>query len=292
MLLRVSFGGEQKYIKMPELTFGDFLREVSLKFYIPEDRRLEIKVHDQSNTEVDSEVFEEIVKEFRGPFLVSLANEAPGYPQSTSSPCSIASEDTVIPNFSVCDPAEEPVAAEGSQPKRPCRINYEAKALVGQAMGLLDPFTADKVLTDEVESAIAVLRHSADEDTIREKMKVIFSYRHAMVNDDDKSAEVFSVFPRFLDTPGLTANKFLERWPTNKTKVIKESHGLVPSTDFFDLMRNAETSTEVENGWDNDMSAIILLLHLLLPSAQGRKRTGKISASHAVDDLIKFQKVH
>lgn len=63
---------------------------------------------------------------------------------------------------------------------------------------------AGEVLTDEeVESAIAVLRHSADEETIREKMKITFSYRHAIVNDHDKSGEVFSVFPRFLDTPGL-----------------------------------------------------------------------------------------
>ncbi|CAL8262167.1 unnamed protein product [Boreogadus saida] len=134
-------------------------------------------------------------------------------------------------------------------------------------------------------------------------MKVTFAYRHAMVNDENKSAEVFSVFPRFLDTPGLieqdfrvmfgeqTANKFMERWPTTfKAGVIKESHGLVPSTDLLDLMRNAETSTEVEKGWDSDMSAIILLLHLLPPSAQGRKRPGKISASNAVYHLIKFQK--
>ncbi|XP_041922974.1 uncharacterized protein LOC121687886 [Alosa sapidissima] len=374
MLLRVSFGGVQMYIKLPELTFGDFLREVSLKFNIAEDRRLDIKVYDQSNTEVDSEVFEEIVQEFHGPFLISLANEAPGNPQSTSSPCSIASEDTVILNFSLCDPAEEPVAAEGSQPKRPCRINYEAKALIekilttkpggdrvmeeyaktksitdstrrqliniltaemmethgtspprsvkvmyaqgivalfpyledpysqngyehyydpesgsgyiawwlktiqrkaaeergpavskspkvgGPGHGRTRPFTADRVLTDEeVECAIALLRHTADEETIREKMKVTFVYRHTMVNDENKSAEVFSVFPRFLDTPGLieqdfrvmfgeqTANKFLERWPTTfKAGVIKESHGLVPSTDLLDLMRNAETSTEVE----------------------------------------------
>ncbi|KAG5283785.1 hypothetical protein AALO_G00046130 [Alosa alosa] len=349
MLLRVSFGGVQMCIKLPELTFGDFLREVSLKFNIAEDRRLDIKVYDQSNTEVDSEVFEEIVQEFHGPFLISLANEAPGNPQSTSSPCSIASEDTVILNFSLCDPAEEPVAAEGSQPKRPCRINYEAKALIekilttkpggdrvmeeyakkksirdstrrqliniltaemtethgtspprsehyydpesgsgyiawrlktiqrkaaeergpavskspkvgGPGHGRTRPFTADRVLTDEeVECAIALLRHTADEETIPEKMKVTFVYRHTMVNDENKSAEVFSVFPRFLDTPGLmeqdfrvmfgeqTANKFLERWPTTfKAGVIKESHGLVPSTDLLDLMRNAETSTEVE----------------------------------------------
>ena len=69
--------------------------------------------------------------------------------------------------------------------------------LVGQAM-------VDKVQSDDdVEAAIAVLRHSADEDTIREKMKTTFIYRQAMVNDKSKAADVFLVFPRFLDTPGL-----------------------------------------------------------------------------------------
>ncbi|XP_042562130.1 uncharacterized protein LOC122131465 [Clupea harengus] len=165
------------------------------------------------------------------------------------------------------------------------------------------PFISDKVQSDDVEAAIAVLRHSADEDTIREKMKTTFIYRQAMVNDESKAADVFLVFPRFLDTPGLieqdfrllfgeaTANKFLERWPTTfRARVIKESHGLVPTTELLDLMRNAESTAEVENGWDSDMSAILLLLHLLPPSAQGRKRPGKISASQAVDHLIRFQK--
>ncbi|XP_045077493.1 uncharacterized protein LOC121569820 [Coregonus clupeaformis] len=148
------------------------------------------------------------------------------------------------------------------------------------------PFTYDREPSDEdVEAAIAVLRHSADENTVREKMKMTFIYRQAMVNDEAKSSDVFSVFPRFLDTPGLieqdfrllfgeaTANKFLEKWPTTfKAKVIKESHGLVSTTELLDLMRNAESAAEVENGWDSDMSAILLLLHLLPPSAQGRKR--------------------
>ncbi|XP_014882849.1 uncharacterized protein LOC106944121 isoform X2 [Poecilia latipinna] len=115
-------------------------------------------------------------------------------------------------------------------------------------------FTADKVLSDEeVEAAIAVLKHSADDDMVREKMKATFHYRHSMVNDEKKATNVFSVFPRFLDTPGLveqdfrllfgegTANTFLEKWPTSlKSKVIKESHGLEPSTELLDLLGNAE----------------------------------------------------
>ncbi|KAK7163972.1 hypothetical protein R3I94_002635 [Phoxinus phoxinus] len=57
MLLRVQFGEEQKYVKLSELTFDAFLKEVCLKFNIPESRQPDIKVYDQSDTEVDTEVF-------------------------------------------------------------------------------------------------------------------------------------------------------------------------------------------------------------------------------------------
>ncbi|CAL8295164.1 unnamed protein product [Lota lota] len=415
MLLRVQLGEEQKYVKLSELTFNAFLKEVCLKFNIPESRKPDIKVYDQSDTEVDSDVFEELVKESPGTFRIMLGN---GLDTSHSSSCSGTSDDTIILNFTVCDDVEEVAAGEGSQPKRLCHINYEAKALIekiltskpggerimqeyGKTKSLTDatrrqminilaaemtethgtsppksvrvmyaqgivalfpyledpysqhgydhyydpesgsgylawrlktiqrktaeergasvskspkvggpgrdrqPFTYDREPSDEdVEAAIAVLRHSADENTVREKMKMTFIYRQAMVNDEAKSSDVFSVFPRFLDTPGLieqdfrllfgeaTANKFLEKWPTTfKAKVIKESHGLVSTTELLDLMRNAESAAEVENGWDSDMSAILLLLHLLPPSAQGRKRPGKMSAYQAVDQLIRFQKV-
>ncbi|KAA8579282.1 hypothetical protein FQN60_009107, partial [Etheostoma spectabile] len=135
-------------------------------------------------------------------------------------------------------------------------------------------------------------------------MIMTFIYWQAMFNDEAKSSDVFLVFPRFLDTSGLIeqdfrllfgeamANKFLEKWPTTfKEKVLKESHGLVPTTELLDWMCIAESAAEVENGLDSDMSAILLLLHLLPPSAQGRKRPGKMSACQAVDQLIRFQKV-
>ncbi|KAF7686887.1 hypothetical protein HF521_015280 [Silurus meridionalis] len=98
------------------------------------------------------------------------------------------------------------------------------------------PSTFDREPSDEdVEAAIAVLRHSADEKTVRDKMKMTFIYRQAMVSDEAKSSDVFLVFPRFLDTPGLieqdfrflfgeaTANKFLEKWPTTFKAKISSS---------------------------------------------------------------------
>ncbi|GAA6094793.1 uncharacterized protein LOC113118512 [Tachysurus ichikawai] len=110
-------------------------------------------------------------------------------------------------------------------------------------------FTFDREPSDEdVEAAIAVLRHSADEKTVC--LPIHEGHFHlTMVNNGTKSSDVFLVFPRFLDTPGLieqdfrflfgeaTANKFLEKWPTTfKAKVIKESHGLVPTTELLNLM--------------------------------------------------------
>ncbi|XP_039463414.1 uncharacterized protein LOC116316415 isoform X1 [Oreochromis aureus] len=166
----------------------------------------------------------------------------------------------------------------------------------GPGHGRSRPLTTQTVLSDE-----DVRAETADEDILK-KMKATFFYRHSMVSDEKNPADVFIGLMRFLDTPGLieqdfrllfceaTASKFLERWPINlKAKVVKESQGLVPTSELLELMCNAESGTEVENGWDSDMSAI-LLLYLLPPSARGRKRPGKMSASQAVDNLIKFPK--
>uniref|UniRef100_A0A1A8NN88 Si:dkey-103d23.3 n=3 Tax=Nothobranchius TaxID=28779 RepID=A0A1A8NN88_9TELE len=417
MLLRVSFSGEQKYVRLSDLTLDAFLKEVCLKFDIPGEKLFDLKVYDQSDTQIDAEVFEEIVKESPGTFRVMMSNEELGSslsPLATSS--SASSDDTIILNFTMCDPAEDSATDGGSQPKKPCHINYEALALIKQilttkpggerimqeyaktksltdatrrqminilaaemtekhgtsppravrvmyAQGIValfpyleDPLSkhgyehyydpesgsgylawrlktiqrkaaeekgasvkkstkiggpghgqstlaADKMQSNEdVEAALAVLKHTADEDTIREKMRATFAYRNSLVNDD-KTTDVFSVFPRFLDTPGLieqdfrllfgeeTANKFLVKWPTSiKEKVIVESHRLVPTPELLHLLHNTESAAEDENGWDSDMSAILLLLHLLPPSAQGRKRPGKMSASQAADHLIRFLK--
>ncbi|XP_024299956.1 uncharacterized protein LOC112266584 [Oncorhynchus tshawytscha] len=137
------------------------------------------------------------------------------------------------------------------------------------------PFTRDEVPTNEdIEAAIAVFRFSADEDSVREKMKTAFPHCQA---DADKSADVFSVFPRVLDIPGLieqdfrllfgeaTTNKFLEKWPTTFKGKVMESDGLTPTTELLELMCNAESAVENENG--------------------------QMSACQGVDQLIRFQKV-
>ncbi len=46
------------------------------------------------------------------------------------------------------------------------------------------------------------------------------------------------------------------------------------------------------SGWNIDIASILLLLHLIPPSPQGRKRPGKMSASQAEKHLIIFKKVN
>ncbi|KAM9419159.1 uncharacterized protein ACWYII_022451 [Salvelinus alpinus] len=88
-----------------------------------------------------------------------------------------------------------------------------------------------------------------------------------------------------------TSVKFLEKWFTlYKQEVIDQSRGLTQTGDLQDLVQNAGSTTEVENGWDSDMSSILVLVHLLPPSPHGRKRPGKISARHTSYHIVKFIK--
>ncbi|XP_026027933.1 uncharacterized protein LOC113024804 [Astatotilapia calliptera] len=169
-------------------------------------------------------------------------------------------------------------------------------------------FVTEKMLSeDECKEAISLMEHSADEDTVK-KMKLTFVYRHNMVLDLLLSRNILSVFPRFKDIKGLIEQDFvlmfgedvsgrlLERWPTTfKRKIIQQGRKLPSTSDLEELLLAAdspEDATEVnaDTGWDSDLSAILLLLHLIPPSGQGRKRPGKVSASQAERHLVVFKK--
>ncbi|XP_051503155.1 uncharacterized protein LOC127411535 [Myxocyprinus asiaticus] len=167
-----------------------------------------------------------------------------------------------------------------------------------------DPYKEDSWLNDErqCQEAIALMKHTADEAVVKEKMRLTLAYRQKMLHDPKEASDILSIFPRFMDIPGLidqdfgllfgdaTSAKLLEKWSTNiKPQVIAQSHGLTQTSELQDLIQNAE-ATEVEEGWDSDMSSILMLVHLLPPSCQGRKRPGKISARQACDCLVKFIK--
>nr|XP_054595270.1 uncharacterized protein LOC129162907 [Nothobranchius furzeri] len=152
------------------------------------------------------------------------------------------------------------------------------------------------------------MKHSADEDTVKKKMKLTFDFHRNIVLDPDQSSNILSVFPRFRDVKGLVeqdfvlmfgedvSSKFLEKWTsTFKTKIIQQCRRLPSNNDLENLLLAAdpfEDDTEVDYdvGWDSDLALILLLLYLIPPSAQGCKRPGKVSTSQAEKHLVVFKK--
>ncbi|XP_033821811.2 uncharacterized protein LOC117370482 [Periophthalmus magnuspinnatus] len=144
---------------------------------------------------------------------------------------------------------------------------------------------------------MSLMTHSADENTVKKKMKQTFAYRRSMVLDSQLSSNILSHFPRFKDVTGLieqdfvlmfgedVSGKLLENWPTMfKEKIIKQCRKLPSTTNLDDLLLAADPQKDdaggADFGWDSDISSILLLLHLLPPTAQG-----KMSASRAENIL-------
>ncbi|KAJ8369410.1 hypothetical protein SKAU_G00094380 [Synaphobranchus kaupii] len=164
--------------------------------------------------------------------------------------------------------------------------------------------SVEKQLTgDECKEAMSVMRHSSDMTLVKNKMKATFQHRQKVVQDPATASTVLDLFPRFLDTSGLidqdftrlfgeeVSGKFLAKWPTFfKPRVIADCcKNLTPSPHVDELLLSAQQESD-DGEWDCEMSAILLLLHLLPPTCKGKK-TGKMSASDAAGHLIKFMKV-
>ncbi|XP_008431051.1 uncharacterized protein LOC103478781 [Poecilia reticulata] len=143
---------------------------------------------------------------------------------------------------------------------------------------------------EECVEALSVIRHSTDESVIKEKMRATFEYRQKMVHDPDATSSVLDIFSRFHDTPGLidqdfsmmlgdeVSGRFLSKSSSYfKPKVIAESQSL-PSTPSVEELR-ASFDPEPSNhcGWDSDLAALLLLLHLLPPTSRGHKKQQRLA---------------
>ncbi|XP_048009394.1 uncharacterized protein LOC125243648 [Megalobrama amblycephala] len=150
------------------------------------------------------------------------------------------------------------------------------------------------------------MNHCTEKDQIFEKMKLTFKHRQQLIHDAIKSNTVFSVFPRFLDTKGLvlqdfdikfgteTASRLLEQWDSLKPKVIAEAKTLTSNLHLNSLLAAAQANGQNQEyewqGWDSDMSSLLLLAFLLPPSAGGRNKSTKISIREAMDYIVQFHK--
>ncbi|KAI4832135.1 hypothetical protein KUCAC02_015112 [Chaenocephalus aceratus] len=261
--VRVKYKDHQKYICYEgQLTFKSFLDCVAKQFDIP---TLDLKVFDVTKTEVDEEVFEFLIqKQDLGVLEICLPQDPnEEYAKGITS---------LFPNLA--DPRskfgfEHYYNVEDGSGYLAWRLKFVQKgasegqkktlrqSLTGGPKADRGPFTEANCLTTESLCCEAI---------IEQDFNLLFG--------------------------DITSAKFLEKWPTvYKKKVLDQTRGLTQTGDLQDLVQNAGSTTEVENGWDSDMSSLMVFVHLLPPSTQGRKRPGKLSARQASEHLVKFLKV-
>ncbi|XP_035801978.2 uncharacterized protein LOC111565451 [Amphiprion ocellaris] len=157
---------------------------------------------------------------------------------------------------------------------------------------------------DACQEAISLLNHTTDSSLILQKMRETFQYRQNLINDPDKSLDILSIFPRFLDTKGLVNQDFtllfddevstrlLQKWdPVFRCNVIKEAKQLTSTPELHQLVQSAESppGSDEATTYDKEMASLLLLLYLLPPPPGGPK-SPKISACDAVEKLVVFHK--
>jgi hypothetical protein len=56
------------------------------------------------------------------------------------------------------------------------------------------------------------MKHSVDEETVKQKMRSTFRYRRNMVEDPERCGDVLAEYPRFKDVKGLVsrAGRYIE----------------------------------------------------------------------------------
>ncbi|CAL8378188.1 unnamed protein product [Gadus morhua 'NCC'] len=275
MLIKTKINMEQKYVRITEPNLEEFLDAAFMKFSIPPPTE-GVTVYDETGTEVDADVFEDVAQQPNaGVFTIRFKHTLEGatgssLPDAALELSNYNPEDSVILELLSCTSDDTIILEEDSSPSaKRQKQDRDAKHLVESALAkkpggdcIVKEYNRTKGLTD--------------------------SSRRQMVEQDF-----------ILQFGEDVAAKFLERWPTTfKQKIIQQSKALPTTSELEELIYCAEaTSNEREgdeaslgSGWDSDLSSIILLLHLIPPSAQGRKRPGKVSATQAEKHLVVFMK--
>ncbi|XP_053351228.1 uncharacterized protein LOC128520833 [Clarias gariepinus] len=124
MLVKVKLGDAQKFVKITELSLEEFLTAAFLKFGVPSVPE-NVMVFDESGTEVDDDVFEDVVRSSVGVLTIKhgadLGSASPqaSHGQSNQSLSSIDSSDS-----------QDTVIIEESSSSKRMRLDDEAKKLV------------------------------------------------------------------------------------------------------------------------------------------------------------------
>ncbi|XP_039656431.1 uncharacterized protein LOC120559076 [Perca fluviatilis] len=220
-----------------------------------------------------------------------------------------SSEQSPLSSLDTLD-SEDAVIISDSPSRKRQRLDTEAKQLVESALTnkpggerIINEYNRTKSLTDETRRKMVnmLAADMTEKNGTSPPRQVKEMYAKGIVTLFPYLSDPFSkngyVEQDFVLMFGEdTSSKLLERWPvTFKKKIIKQCRKLPSTSELEELLLAADppedgTELDVDFGWDSDLSSVLLLLHLIPPSAQGRKRPGKVSASQAEKHLVVFEK--
>ncbi|KAI4807864.1 hypothetical protein KUCAC02_027640 [Chaenocephalus aceratus] len=186
------------------------------------------------------------------------------------------------------------------------RFRKEEEALQGpQAKNLIKPVLLTK------PGGSDVLKEYEEKGTISPATRKVWRIPQRLTKEK-YALGIVTLFPSLQDPHGKTGyilqdfsllfgsetpSKLLEKWPTAfKAKVIQQAEMLTSTLLLKRLLLSAKNQGLMNHHWitryewDSDMTSILLLLHLLSPQPEGRKKTQKISVAQAIDHLVVFHK--
>ncbi|KAF6726458.1 hypothetical protein FQA47_020344 [Oryzias melastigma] len=306
MLGKVEYGGVQKYVKVPHseecFDFSRFLQDVADKFGL----QVELFTED---------IFDELLKSGVKSFKV-------GYKQQPVMDLTInlVAEDSTLPDP---EPLSAPPPSPVSMSNSSASSTSSDSTIILPSVQNKRKDVREMDRDEAKERVRSVLRSNPKGEEIfkeYDKTKTLSdATRRQMVNilvadmtcaygrvppisvRTSYALGIVTLFPYLQDPYSKNgfidqdfsmmfgdevSGRFLAKWPSYfKNKVLAESQCL-PSTSYIEeLQASNDPEAEDYSGWDGDISALLLLLHLLPPTSKGHKKSAKISSAQAAHRL-------
>ncbi|XP_066515434.1 uncharacterized protein [Hoplias malabaricus] len=276
MLLKVKYQSTKKYIRLQAgFTYLDFISEVKNKFGIPDEAGLYI--FDETDTAVEEDVFSELIE--ANPDLCftvrdSVSDEDHSTPSSLTDTQSSFSSDSDFLSQRYRNRTRSTTEVTESEAAKEMVENALLNKPGGQ--DVLEEYKSDKSLKHLTRRQLVniLASHMTEMHGRIPSRKQKENYALGIITLFPSLKDPFSpksyVNQDFLLLFGAeTASRMLEKWDTAfKPKVIEEAKRLTQSTELQQHLNAAEKlARNDDTNWDSDMASLLLLLHLLPPTA-------------------------
>ncbi|XP_011686422.1 PREDICTED: uncharacterized protein LOC105449120 [Wasmannia auropunctata] len=176
----------------------------------------------------------------------------------------------------------------------PKKIKIETKTALVPNSSPENPRVPDGDLNDNQEKEIIEWLKNASPTTqladIEVKMRQSLKYRRTIILNPELSKNILIEFPRFVDTPGLIQKDFEALMPEHSSKLDKNWQDfearIVKVSEI--TLKNKRKDIAL---WDKTTQTLFLLLHLLPPTARGKKKPNHATVNVAMSRLISFHQI-